>query len=354
MANRIFDLTETKGTFQCAGIINGVAKDKFYTEKKTSTKKDWRSVNFGCEYDDKQTIYIDLNGMPQTNVYFSKRNQATDKTETKSVPWGNRHSFNEDGWRLIGVNLGLTKVINSDGKAVNDKKIMTPFDACAYIRDNLKDETSTFIRGNIEFSSFTDKDGSKRRGIKYIPNQISLCKDIDFTEYDYIDKKPTHAFTQTIIFMGINKELENDKDTGRFIVSAKIITYSDIVDAEFIIVNKDLANLFKKNLKPYNAIEVYGNIDSVRKVKEVASANDVWGEENTMNSVSAPFKTEMVITGATPTTIDKETYTEKNIAEAMAKIRNAQAAEQNFSGTTTDSGWGDDGFGDEVDFDEEW
>ena len=125
MANRIFDLTETKGTFQCAGIINGVAKDKFYTEKKTSTKKDWRSVNFGCEYDDKQTIYIDLNGMPQTNVYFSKRNQETNKTETKSVPWGNRYSFNEDGWRLIGVNLGLTKVINSDGKAVNDKKIMT-------------------------------------------------------------------------------------------------------------------------------------------------------------------------------------------------------------------------------------
>lgn len=353
MANRIFDLTETKGTFQCAGIISGVEKDKFYTEKKTKTKKDWRSVNFGCEYDTKKTIFIDLNGMPQTYVYFSKGSKAQGNQESRQIPWANRNTFKEEGFRMIGVNLGLTKVYNSEGKLVNDKKIMTPFDACMYIKDNLKDGSSTFIRGNIEFSSFTDKDGSKRRGIKYVPNQISLCKDVDFDEYDYIDKKPSHAFTQTIVFMGIDKEQNNDKDTGRFVVSAKIITYSDIVDAEFIIVDKELASLFKKNLKSYNAITVHGHIESTHQVEEVSS-DSVWGVKNEMNSVSAPFKTEMIITGATPETIDRVTYTEENISEAMAKIRNAQTAEQNFSGTTSNSGWGDDGFGDEVDFDEEW
>ena len=39
MANRIFDLPETKGTFQVKGIINGVAKEKFYTSKKTKNNK---------------------------------------------------------------------------------------------------------------------------------------------------------------------------------------------------------------------------------------------------------------------------------------------------------------------------
>ena len=41
MANRIFELQETKGTFQVRGIINGVDKERFYTDKKTKTGKDF-------------------------------------------------------------------------------------------------------------------------------------------------------------------------------------------------------------------------------------------------------------------------------------------------------------------------
>ena len=97
MASRIFDLPETKGSFQVKGKISGVEKDRFYTSKKTQTNKDFKAVNFGCEYDQRKTVYMALNGMPQAKVYFSKRNQSTGKTETKAVDWANRNSFNEDG-----------------------------------------------------------------------------------------------------------------------------------------------------------------------------------------------------------------------------------------------------------------
>ena len=344
MANRIFDLQETKGTFQVRGIINGVEKDRFYTSKKTQTGKDFRAVNFGCEYNDKQTIYLNLNGMPQQKVYFSKRNQSTGKTETKDVPWANRNSFNEEGFRMIGVGLGLTKTKDQSGKVVNDKKTMTPFDACDYIHENLKDDMSAFIKGNVEFSSYTDNEGNVRRSTKYIPNQISLCKEVDFSKYDDADNKPAHDFTQTIVFMGIDQENVDDKATRRFIVSAKIVTYSDIVDTEFYIVDKNLANLFRKNLKPYHAITVHGKIEVSHDVQEVEE-EDSWGEANAMNRVSNPTKTEMIITGATPSTIEKDVYTEKNIAEAMAKIKASKTAEQNFSGkataTTESDSWGD-------------
>ena len=354
MANRIFELQETKGTFQVRGIINGVEKDRFYTSKKTQTGKDFRAVNFGCEYNDKQTIYMNLNGMPQQKVYFSKRNQSTGKTETKDVPWANRHKFNEEGFRMIGVGLGLTKTKDQTGKEVNDKKTMTPFDACEYINDNLKDDMSTFIKGNIEFSSYTDKDGNIRRSIKYIPGQISLCKEVDFSKYDDADNKPAHDFTQNIVYMGIEQEMMDDKATGRFIVSAKIVTYSDIIDTEFIITDKNLANLFRKNLKPYCAITVHGKIEVSHSVQEVEE-DDSWGEANAMNRVSAPTKTEMIITGATPSTIDRETYTEKNIAEAVRAIKASKTAEQNFSGKANSnddtSDWGEV---DEDDGDEPW
>lgn len=351
MANRLFELSETKGSFQCKGKISGVESSRFYTEKKTKNNKEFRAVNFGCEYNDRTTIYMSLNGMPQDNVYFSKRNSDTGKTDTKKVAWANRNTFNEDGFRIIGTNLGLLKTTDKDGKEVNDKKTMHSFDACKYIKENLKDDMSTFIRGNIEFSSYLDNDGNTRRSIKYVPSQISLCKDVDFEEYDE-DNKPVHDFTQTIVFMGIDKEKENEKDTGRFIVSAKIITYGDIVDTEFVITDAKLAGLFKKNLKAYTAISVHGRIEVSHKVEEV-SDDTGWGETNSMTSVSAPTKTEMIITGATPSTIDRESYNEKNVSEAIAKIRNARMAENNFGSNANVNNsaddWGDDSADDESD-----
>lgn len=342
--NRIFDLPETKGSFQVKGIVNGVKKDRFYTDKKTRNGKDFRAVNFGCEYNDKQTIYMNLNGMPQQEVFFSKKNQDTGKTETKKIAWANRNKFNEDGWRMIGVNLGIVKTTDSEGKVVNDKKTMHSFDACEYIKKNLKDDMSTFIRGAVDFSSYTDKEGNVCRSVKYIPNQISLCKDVDFEEYNDVDNKPVHNFTQTIVYTGVDKEKENEKDTGRFVVTAKIVTWSDIVDTEFIITDAKLAGMFKKNLKPYSAISVHGRIEVSHSIQE-ANDDDCWGEANAMASVSAPTKTEMIITGATGSSIDKETYTEKNVAEAIKAIKASKTAEQNFSGKVNNdddtSDWGD-------------
>lgn len=353
MANRLFELNETRGQFQVKGKINGVESSRFYTDKKTKNGKDFRAVNFGCEYNDKQTVYMNLNGMPQDNVYFSKRNADTGKTETKKVAWANRNTFNENGFRMIGTNLGLIKTTDADGKEVNDKKTMHSFDACKYIKDNMKDDMSTFIRGNIEFSSYLDNEGNVRRSIKYVPSQVSLCKEVDFEEYDE-DNKPVHDFTQTIVYMGIDKEQENGKDTNRFVVSAKIVTYSDIIDTEFIITDAKLATLFRKNLKAYNSISVHGHIEVTHKIEE-SSEDDGWGAANTMTSVSAPTKTEMIITGATPSSIDRETYNDKNVSEAIAKIRNARTAEKNFGSTVSASTSGDDwGSDDNMDEDDPW
>lgn len=345
MANRIFDLQETKGSFQAKGIVNGVSKERFYTEKKTSTKKDFRNVNFGCAYDTQKSIFMNLNGMPQKSVWFSKKNKATNKTETKEVPWANRNKFNEDEFRMIGVTLGLEKTFDEKTKKeVNLKKTMAPFDACEYINSKLKDDMSVFIRGAIEFSSYTDKDGNIRRNIKYVPNQVSLCQNVVYAEYNDDTNKPVHDFTQNIVFMGIDKEKVDDKDTGRFVVSAKIVTYSDIVDTEFIITDANLAGIFKKKLSEYNAITVHGRIEVSNSVQEVEE-EDCWGESNSMNSVSNPTKVELIITGATPSTIDKETYTEKNVNEAMKKIRASKEAENKFVANDNDDGddadWGE-------------
>ena len=75
---------------------------------------------------------------------------------------------------------------------------------------------------------------------------VVLANDIDLEAENY---ESTHGFNQRIVFVGIEQEKENEKPTGRAVAQAKIIKYSSIEDAEFIIEDKALAQLFKKNLK---------------------------------------------------------------------------------------------------------
>ena len=291
---RLFDLPETKGSFQLKGVVSGVEKENFYKEIKTKSNKDMRMINFGVGYAEGSTLYVNLQGMEQENVYFSKKAERKgDKPETEKVPWADRFSYNRDGFRLIGKNIGVKKKVDENGKTVNDKKVMTDFDACKEVNDNLKDGASVFIRGSLDYSSFFDNNGNKKTSTKLVPNQISLCSEIDFNDENFTQQ---NDFIQVIVFMGIDQEKENDKPTGRFVVSAKVITYSNIEDVEFIIENKDLANKFKKSLKPYNAIQVSGHMVASTQTETVEDDDDNWGEEVSMEKVLAPTKREFIIT----------------------------------------------------------
>lgn len=333
---RIFDLPETKGSFQLKGIVTGTEKDKFYKEIKTRSNKDMRIVNFGVTYDEDSTLYVNIQGMEQENVYFSKKSEKKgEKAETVKVPWMDRFTYNREGFRLIGKNIGVRKKIDNEGKTVNDKKILTDFDACKEINDNLKDGASVFIKGNLDYSSYLDNAGNKRTSTKLVPNQISLCKDVDFTDEKY---EQQNDFNQVIVFVGIEQEKENDRPTGRFIVLAKIITYNNIEDVEFIIENKELANRFRKSLKPYYSIKVSGHmVTSIQT--ETIEDDDEWGEEDAMEKVSTPIKREFIITGAKGSTLDKDTYTEENVMEAISKIHKANKAESDFG--DSDDEWGE-------------
>lgn len=332
---RLFDLPETKGAFQVKGLTTNTEKEKFYKEIQTKSNKDMRIVNFGVKYDDGKTLFVNLQGMEQDNVYFSKRAENKgEKATTEKVAWADRFSYNREGFRLIGKNIGVKKKVDQDGKLVNDKKTLTDFDACKEIKENLKDDQSVFIKGNIDYSSFTDDKGNKKASIKLVPNQVSLCADVNFKEDGY---ETQNDFNQVIVFVGIDAE-KNDKgtQTGRFIVSAKIVTYSTIEDMEFIVENKDLANKLRKNLKPYWAIKVNGRIEACTQVEEV-NEDENWGEEDKMNKVSAPFKIEYIITGASPATIEKELYSEDKINDAIMKINRSKKAESDFG---DDGDWG--------------
>ena len=320
-------LPQTRGSFQVRGKVTGTKRDNFYTEKLTKSDKPWRSVAFGIQYDKDSTIFASLNGMERDSVYFSRREDKAKgiAKDTKEVPWRDRFTFAEKDYNLIGVNVGVTKTKDEKGNDVNDKKRLTDYDACKEIGDNLVDDKTVFVKGNIEYGSYQNKHTTK-----FVPSQVSLAKDIDFEDEDFA---PLADFTQVIVFTDIKQNEDKTKAT----VAAKIVNFDTVEDAEFVINDMNLARVFKKNLKPYSSIKVWGNITVVKNVEEVTTI-DCWGTENKMEKQNAPTIRELVITGADPETIDSSTYSESEIDKAIETMKASKNAEKDFGGST--EGWG--------------
>ena len=78
---------------------------------------------------------------------------------------------------------------------------------------------------------------------------------------------------------------------------------------------------------------------SSAQTETVVDDDDDWGEADAMEKVSAPVKREFIVTGAKGSTIDRELYTEANIAEANAKINQSNKAENDFGDDNDD--WGE-------------
>lgn len=343
--NTLHDLQQTKGLFTFRGVVTGTDKDNFYKDTTTKSGKPFRSINFGIEYDKDKKDFISLNGMERDSVWFSKKDTVDGKTKvtTEKVAWADRFSFKKEGFGLIGVNLGLEKITDAEGKTINKREALVEFDACDRIKNCLEDGQSVFVKGSIEYSTYDNKHYTK-----FIPQQISLCsKDIDFEDEKF---EPNHQFTQQIVYMGVDKDKEC-KDKDRFVISAKIVNYSSIEDVEFVTYNSKLANTLRKNLKPYNAITVFGDIDVSATVEEVETEDDGWGAPNKMDKISSPFVRELVITGADKDSIDTELYSEESIESAIAKLANKDNANKQFG---NDSDWGSVDSSNANDEDDEW
>ena len=316
---------QTRGTFILSGKVVGTQSNSFFAEGDTKNGGSYRRVHFGVEIEEGKIVYLDLFGSTVDQVYFSKTVKGADgknKTDTKSVKWADRFKtskqlFGEDGYRLIGVTCGCKKIVNDKGKELNDRKYLTPYDACDEIT-NLSDGQSVFIRGNISYSTYNNQ-----HRVNFEPQQVSLCKEIDFDDVDF---KATAQFTQNIVCMGVAK---NEETPGEAIVNAKIVNYQSIEDAELYTRNAALARNLKK-LGEYCHIKVWGDIVVDGEVETVEDVDEGWGSSNKMERVASPFKRKLMITGADKESIDKEAYSEEVIEKALEVIAGIQGAKKDY------------------------
>jgi len=313
MAKTKHGLPQTKGFFKLRGLATGLERENAFKTNTYDSGSQRNTLNFGIQTNEHSSVYVQIDGYRNNDVYLFKQSEVKgQKSEQKIVKWEKRYAHESEGFVPIGISLGLAK--DEEGKNMISNNIL-PFDAAKDAHDMLKDETPIFATGEIEFSSFKNKDGDKVRNRRFNVTKLYGSKSVDFESEDF---KETADFKQKIIFVGISKDTESKEP--KFLVEVKIVSRNSIEDAEFVIYNNSLANQFKKSLKPYTALDVWGNIYNKLIVDEVVEV-DVWGQEDSFKRGGKKYDKEMVITGADPSTIDEDTYTEEIIDSAVSKLK---------------------------------
>lgn len=341
---RLHELKQTTNSFQVRGLVTGTKSKRFYNNGTGKNGNKWNAVEFGVKIAEHKFIYVKLNGFIRDEVFYYKKGENGAKGTTARVKWNDRKKAPGKDYRLIGVNISTGK--DTDGQNINE--VFTEFDAVEWIHKNLSDGASVFVKGNLVFSSYTDKQGNVRKTTELVPTQISYTQDpVDFNAYEY---KEMAEFENTIVFKSIDKEEdENGKATGRFILSGYSIGYNTIENVSFPIEaeNVGVARAISKKMKPGNSIQTFGRISVTNSIEAVE--DDGWGSTETspMERINAPTKREYIVYKVNGSTFDTETYTEKAVAEALKKIKAAKQAAENFgdkpsTAVTDDVGdWGD-------------
>ena len=249
-------------------------------------------------------------------------------TDTKKIPWAQREAFaaqNPD-YRPIGVNIGLSK--DEDGKNIN--RNLVEYDAAKYLKENLQDGMSVYVKGTIGYRSYTTKNGDVKRKTDFNASQVSLCReDIGFGSENFEAK---HSFEQEIVFTEIAREEDAEgKPTGRFIMSGFVVSYSAIEPVSFIMTDAEQAKKIKKNLKPYSGIKCYGLMEVVHSISD-EEAVDGWGQKvpKGVGKTTAPTVREMVVTYADPSTVDADSYSEEAIMAGIQKLKAKAEVKKNY------------------------
>lgn len=327
---RLHDLKETSSTFQLRGLVTNTKGQRFYRTGTGKNGNTWNSMEFGVKIADGKTIFVTMSGFPRPEVFYYKRGENGEKGTTQRVAWKDRKKSPGKDYKLIGINVSTGK--DEDGKNVNET--FTEFDAIEWMHGNLHDGDSVFIQGNLRFSSYVNRNGQTQKKIELVPTQISYTqKPVDFDAEDY---KELAEFENTIVFSAIDKEMdENDRMTGRCILSGYSIGYNSVEPVSFII-DKDhagVANAIRKKMKTGNSIKTYGRINVKHNIEEVISEDDGWGstESSPMERrVNSPSIREYIVYKVDGSTFDTETYSEDTIAAALRKIKAAKTATANF------------------------
>lgn len=202
----------------------GKPKINDYTFKidEISEKSNWRysSLNLGVDCGEKfGVVYCEMMGgysEEGSSVIYAhgKNDDGSDNFEEQIiVDWDDRN--NEEILETIGdlsfITVGLEKT--DKGKTFY-KKFLSAYDAIAYIKEHIDEDTVVNVKGTLKYSTYNDKTQCKK-----VINSIALSKADDVSKY-------TARFIQSMLLDKDSASLKTvDKEKGIMYVDARVLDY---------------------------------------------------------------------------------------------------------------------------------
>ena len=223
MANKENTTAIEKKDWRAEFTLVGTAKisDVSFKIDEQSEKSDWiyNSLNLGVNCGEKcGTVYCEMMGGygkdKQNVIYVHGKNDdgKDDFKNTFTIDFDDRlnETFIADVGDMCFLTVGLEKT--SDNKTFY-KKFLHEYDAIAYIKENLKNDTVIIVKGDLKYQTYNGK--------TFVKKQVkSICLS-QAKEENYGAK-----FVQTVL---LDKESvsmkEIDKATGIVPVHARVLDY---------------------------------------------------------------------------------------------------------------------------------
>lgn len=301
------ELKQQKGVFQAKGLIFGVSGQNFF--KASDKNADFKMMTFGLRVSNSENIFLTLNSMKPKEIWYSKSEKQSDgkyKNETKKLEYGRSAG---EGWKAIGVSITLEK--GENGKNVPTESYHN-YDAIMYLKDHLKDDMPVFIKGNIEWSSFKDKDGNVKKSKKLIPTAVYLGD----SAYDVNspDWEKQCEFLQPIVFLG------GERTEGKNYLNVGVVGYNAWEEGQLEVTDV-VYSAFKEKMKPYYAINVSGKIVAEAVVEQEVVEDDTWGEKTSIGKRKTPSVVKLIVDGAVGTTLNREDYKKQIIDKYIEWVK---------------------------------
>lgn len=325
----LLDIPVTKGTFELEGKLFNVSGQNAF---KVNEKGNWRTVNFGIRVNDSEVAFFSIKGGQKKTVWLSKRGEKKgDKGQTREVSWETRLKESKGGWSAMGVSMGLEK--DEDGKNILTSK--TEWDAFDYLKEHAVDGMDVYVAGEIEFSTYKDKDGAVAHYRNLVAKKIYLKnKPIEFNA----DYKTVAQFTQKAVFKGTHK------DGDQIMLDVAVIGWHSYEEVSFETTQTFVDAIKKNGLKINNSLTLIGKIQNYQVVEEVTS--NVWGEDNSVKHATSSGRITMIVTGADGNSVEKEIYKGKLLEAYIAAVEAEKAEKESKAESFTSQASGTKDWGD--------
>lgn len=211
-------------------IGKATTNDYTYKIDQKSEKSSWiyNSLDLGVDCGAKfGVIYAEMIGgysEDGNSVIYAhgKKDDGSDDFEQQIiVDWEDRN--NEDILKTIGdlcfITVGLEKIKEKtkEGKTFYKtfyKKFLSAYDAIAYIKEHLEENTIVNVKGSLKYSTYNDKTQIKKNITSIVLSKVD-------SESKYIAK-----FTQSVLLNKDSASLKNiDKSSGIMYVDGKVLDY---------------------------------------------------------------------------------------------------------------------------------